>query len=424
MPFAVSADRFRFLSRQLLNHLWVRPAAVGLLSMIAAFTARWADRTRLATMVPKMSADSIESLLSLMAASMLVIATFAVASMVAAYSSASSTATPRSFTLIVSDDVSQNALSTFIGAFIYSIIALTAMRNNYYGDAATFIIFVLTALVFIAVVLTFVRWVDRIARLGRLGATIDKVEDAAAEAFRRRLAAPTLNGVPIRDGEPNGVPVFTDQVGYVQHIDVEALQQWAKRTGLQVAVAALQGSFVTPDRVLARIIGSEDGRCDTAGLVGAFLIGGDRVFDDDPRFGLVALAEIAGRALSPGINDPGTAIDVIGTAVRLFVLWNEGGAVDASSSPRFDLVHVPELAVRDMFDDAFAAIARDGAGSVEVAVRLQKALRALACLDAPAMRAAAIYHSRLALARSEKAMDMNEDLLAVREAARFSANAA
>ena len=70
------------------------------------------------------------------------------------------------------------------------------------------------------------------------------------------------------------------------------------------------------------------------------------------------------------------------------------------------------------------AIARDGARSVEVAVRLQKALRALACLDDPAMRAVGTYHSRLALARAERAMHMNEDLLAVRQAARFSANAA
>ena len=423
MPFAVSADRFRFLYRQLLNHLWVRPAVVCVLSIIAAITARSADRTALATMVPKMSADSIESLLSLMAASMLVIATFAVASMVAAYSSASSTATPRSFTLIVSDDVSQNALSTFLGAFIYSIVAVTAMRNNYYGDAATFIIFVLTALVFIAVVLTFVRWVDRIARLGRLGTTIDKVENATADAIRRRLAAPTLIGAAIGGADAEGVPMFTDQVGYVQHIDMEALQRWAERAEAQVDVVALQGTFVTPDRALAHVRGSDE-NVDMSAAIDAFLIGGDRIFDDDPRFGLVALAEIAGRALSTGINDPGTAIDVIGTAVRLFVLWNMTGCADRPGSPQFERIHVPELATRDMFDDAFTAIARDGAGSVEVALRLQKALGALSRLGNEEMRSAALHHSRLALARAEKALVMDEDKSVVRQAAKFSADAA
>ncbi len=47
----------------------------------------------------------------------------------------------------------------------------------------------------------------------------------------------------------------------------------------------------------------------------------NRTFEDDPRFGLIVLSEIADKALSPGVNDPGTAIDVIGTLVRLFTLW-------------------------------------------------------------------------------------------------------
>ena len=51
----------------------------------------------------------------------------------------------------------------------------------------------------------------------------------------------------------------------------------------------------------------------------AFTIGAERTFDQDPRFGLCVLAEIASRALSPAVNDPGTAIDVIGRAVRLLV---------------------------------------------------------------------------------------------------------
>ncbi len=135
---------------------------------------------------------------------MLVIATFAVASMVSAYASASSIATPRTFALVIADDVSQNALSTFIGAFIFSIVALIAVKNGYYGKAGHFALFVLTLFVFAAVIFTFVRWVDRIARLGRLGTTIESVEAATAAALRRRRRTPHLRGVaagPSADGE-------------------------------------------------------------------------------------------------------------------------------------------------------------------------------------------------------------------------------
>ncbi len=78
------------------------------------------------------------SLLAIIATSMLSVATLAVASMVAAYASAGSTATPRAFSLVIADDVSQTALSGFIGAFIFSIVALTAVESGVYGRVGAF----------------------------------------------------------------------------------------------------------------------------------------------------------------------------------------------------------------------------------------------------------------------------------------------
>ena len=70
--------------------------------------------------------------------------------------------------------MSLNALSSYIGAFIFSIVALIASENGYYDKAGRFALFALTVMVFAIVIVTFVGWVDRIARLGRLGAIIDK----------------------------------------------------------------------------------------------------------------------------------------------------------------------------------------------------------------------------------------------------------
>lgn len=420
MASLISADSIRVFLNRFRDRLWVKPLTVCLLSVALVFAAKLADSTTLEQIVPLISADSIESLLSIMAASMLVIATFSVASMVSAYASASSTATPRSFTLVVADDASQNALSTFVGAFIFSIVGLTAAKNGYFGTAGLFILFVLTLSVFAIVIFTFVRWVDRIARLGRLGSTIGKVEKATAKALMRRRDRPTLDAVPAHT-QASGQDVFAASVGYVQHIDIAALQRWAELHDERVIVTALPGTFAAPGRPLAKIISCTDERppIDCTAVVDAFLIGSSRLFDDDPRFGLVVLSEIAGRALSPAINDPGTAIDIIGTLVRLFARWSETEPDDAEQAPKYDRVEVPELSVRDMFDDAFTAIARDGAGTVEVAVRLQKALQALASIGHQGLREAAEYHGQLALKRALAALAMSEDLTAVRNAATF-----
>jgi uncharacterized membrane protein len=400
--------RLKFLLNRTAERLWVRPLAMCVVSIAGAFLAKAADRTSLADFIPAITSESIETLLTIMASSMLVIATFAVASMVSAYASASATATPRTFSLVVADDVSQNALSTFIGAFFFSLVSLIAVLNGFYGQAGRFALFVLTSMAFSAVIVTFVRWVDRIARLGRLGSVIDKVEAVTAKALCGRRDAPTLCAAPSAGPPYAGLAVHPPAVGYVQRVDIHLLQTSAEAIGARVAVVSLPGTFAAPDTVLARVV-AESGDAsaiDTEAIARAFLIGDARVFDDDPRFGLVVLSEIASRALSPAVNDPGTAIDVIGTLVRLFALWSEPVERPA---PEYDRVEVPEIVARDMFDDAFTGIARDGAAAVEVAGRLQKAFASLAVMSGGVLAEAARHHSRLALARAEQALTLPED---------------
>jgi len=414
-------ERIRFLLNRIGERLWVRPLVVCILSIFGVFVAKTADNTQIGQLVPDITPNSIQTLLSTIASSMLVIATFAVASMLSAYTSASSATTPRSFSLVISDDVSQNALSTFIGAFIFSIVALIAVQNSFYNKAGRFTLFVLTVLVFIIVVLMFVRWTDSIARLGRLGTTVDKVETATAAALQKRRSTPTFGGVPVKLSGTDGQAVSADLIGYVQRIDVDTLQKAAEKSQVQITVASLPGTFTAPGQVLAYVTSDSESLSDldTSQIKKAFLIGDDRLFDDDPRFGLIVLSEIASRALSPAVNDPGTAIDIIGTFVRLFAHWLEPLQEGDDQTVEYDRVAVPELSLRDMFDDAFTAIARDGAGTIEVSVRLQKALQSLGSMGNHEMRENAVHHSRLALVRAEAALALPEEIALVRKLAQF-----
>ncbi|MBA2291181.1 MAG: DUF2254 domain-containing protein [Gemmatimonadales bacterium] len=411
------AGRLRFMLNRIGEQLWVRPLAIGALSVGAAFLAHGVDGTGLGEHVPSVAPASIESLLSIISSSMLVIATFAVASMVAAYASASRTATPRALSLVIADDVSQNALSTFIGAFIFSIVARVALQNEYYGTAGRFVLFALTLATFAIVIITFVRWVDRIARLGRVGATIETVEEATHRAIKHRRQHPTLGGVPI--GEiPDGEPVPGAEIGFVQRIDTDALERFADECNAIVAVESLPGTFVAPGRPVARLIGRASGTSspeDIGRIAKAFKIGRERHFDEDPRFGLVVLSETAIRALSPAVNDPGTAVQVLGGVVRLLAAWAAPACDDEPE--RCPRVRVPRLATQDLVRDAFAAIARDGASMVEVAVAVQDALAALAAIGDPELTTAVREESALALQRAELALVLPADIEAVRRAA-------
>ena len=400
--------RFRWWLGQMRHALWVRPLMYAALAIVAVLFCLAVDRLVAADRAPLVDPETVASLLAIIATSMLSVATLAVASMVAAYASAGATATPRAFALVMADDVSQTALSGFIAAFIFSIIAFTSVRSGVYGRMGVFLVFVCTVLIFAVVILLFLRWVDRIARLGRLGNTIDLVERAAAAALDERRRRPTL-GARRRDG-PHlpGISVYATAIGYVQSIDMNTLQRCCdENPGLSVAVEALPGTFVGPGRALA-VLESQSSAADELRdcVARSFIVGDDRTFREDPRFGLVTLAEIAARALSPAVNDVGTAIDIVGTFVRLFARWSEP-AEDVEVA--YNCVSVPALSVREMCDDAFTAIARDGAGVIELQIRLQKAFISLAATGHPELRVAAVAHATLAQARAVLALKLPEE---------------
>jgi uncharacterized membrane protein len=415
-------NRLQFLIKRVQERLWVRPLFLCVLSVAAAFVAKASDNLNFDGRVPDIAPESIETLLEITAGSMLVIATLAVTSMVSAYASASRTATPRSFSLLVSDDLSQNALSTFLGAFIFTFVALVALKNGYYGKNGLFVLFAMTVAVVAFVIVTFVRWVDWIARLGRIGTTVAKVESAGVEAFERNRLDRRLGGAAIETDLGEDDPVYSDKIGYVQHVNMEALQKCAGEHGLRITLSAVPGVFIAPGRPLA-YLHHDDGATssmDPSAVVDAFDIGDSRIYDDDPRFALLALSEIASRALSPAVNDPGTAIAIFGSFIRLFSIFAKPLGEDEKAASRFDRVFVPELSVDEMLEDAFRAIARDGAGVVEVQIRLQKTLKAVAELPDERLSRAARRLSRAALARAEKALEFEPDIEQVRTAAGWS----
>lgn len=405
-------NRFEFLLNRLRERLWVKPLIACILSVGGVGLAHLADGIPIDWKVPEIAQGSVVDLLKIIAASMLGVATFAVASMVSAYASTGQSATARAFPLIVADDVSQNALSVFVGAFIYAIVALSATTNDYFGKAGRFTLFTLTLLAMVAVILVFVRWVDSIARLGRLGAVIQKVEQATAGAIARRRYRPWLGGVAAA-GMPSGLAVHSERIGYLQRVDMARLQHIAARNRLRITLAVLPGAMVAPSRPLAWVLpdSGDSGLLVPADIEKAFIIGPLRQFDDDPRFGLVVLAEIGCRALSPAINDPGTAIAVLGALHRLLAAWARPAE---AAAPECDRLAAPPLLPDDMADDGFTAIARDGAHLVEVAMRVQRVLGELGSCDDAAMRAAVRRHAGLALARAARALEFAPDLAQVR----------
>ncbi|MBE2275571.1 MAG: DUF2254 domain-containing protein [Rhodobacteraceae bacterium] len=404
---------WRWILRNLTRKLWFRATLLGLLGVAAAFFALVAERFIPYSLPGNIGADAVDSILNIIASSMLAVTTFSLSVMTSAYGAAASSVTPRATRLLVEDRLTQNVLSTFVGSFLFSIVGIVVLKTGAYGDRGRVVLFVVTIGVIALIVVMLLRWIDHLTKLGRVDDTISRVEEATRAALAGRLASPWLGGRPLNDPDqplPAGLPVRADRAGYIQNIDMASLSDRAEAMAGDIHIVRLPGSFVHAGTVLAWVGPSPLPPGPVDDLSDAFAIGSGRSFDQDPRFGLAVLSEIASRALSPAMNDPGTAIDVIGRQARLLAFWAANETVEPAKAAEYPRLHAARLQDDDLMDDAFMPIARDGAALVEVQLRLQKALAALARIGPPQFRAAARAEAAMAFRRAEAAMTLQDDV--------------
>ncbi|WP_415234048.1 DUF2254 domain-containing protein [Pseudorhodobacter sp.] len=365
-----------------------------------------------------LGADSVEAVLTILASSMLSVVTFSLGIMVSAFAGAANAVTPRATALLKTDRTTQRVLATFLGSFLYSLIGIIALNAGVLTGNDRLVLFIGTILVVAIVVIAILRWIAHLTVFGLMSDSIDKVEAAAAHALNTRIAAPYLGGHGHSGPPPpDAHPITQAKIGYIRYVHMDWLQDAAEAMGCQIYLAALPGAFVYPGAIIAYVLGEQPE--DAARISSAFKIGNTRSFEQDPRFGLAVLTEIAERALSPAINDPGTAIDVLGRAVRLLASLSE----HRDPELKFTRIWVPALTLEEMMEDIFPAIARDGASFFSVQIRLQKALLALVQIAPAQFGKQALHQSEMALKRCHDSLLAHERAALAAVSAQISASA-
>lgn len=399
--------------QQATRGIWFRATAYTVAAVLLCVLAWVVSQFLPERIAVELGQDSVSQILSILASSMLAVTTFSLTTMVSAYSSAASAGTPRSTQLFLADRTSQNALSTFVGAFAFSVVGIVALSLDVYSEIGRTVLFVGSVLVVVAVLVSLLRWIGFLTVFGRMADVIDRVEKAAREAMEEYCRSPRLGASRWVEPPEGAHAVCADMPGYVIRIDVERLQGVAAEADVTVWVHARPGARASE---VSALLSTSRPVSDAVGerLRRAFVIAHHRSFTQDPRLGLIALSEISSKGLSPGVNDPGTAIEVLSALERVLEVAQRA---DPDPEVAHDRVHLAEITVHDLVVDAFRPTARDGAAVVEVGVRLQKELGTLmANAPGPEWRTALAAAATEAKQRAEAALDHDADRDEVRRA--------
>ena len=373
---------------------WFVPSLMTLLAVGAALgavrldeVADW-ERYQGSRWIYMGSGEGARQLLATVAGSMITVAGVVFSITIVALTQASSQFGPRLLRNFIRDRGNQVVLGTFIATFVYSMMVLRTVRGEDSGDFVPHVavtVSVLLALASVAVLIYFIHHASVsmqaptiVANVGNeVVASIDQLfpekigshRDARHSELEERFAADGFG--------KDGYRICANDDGYVQVIEYEDVIRRAKENSLQLRFMVRPGHFVVRGSLLclSKTGISED---DAKHIRDSVVLDGQQTAAQDLEFVVNQLVEIAVRALSPGINDPFTAVNCVDHLTRGLCRLAERkvSGLHRDEPGKFRVIIYP-LRFSDVLDTAFRQIRQYGRKSAAVLIRMLDSIPAI-----------------------------------------------
>ena len=255
--------------------------------------------------------DGASNILTVIAGSMIGVASTVFSITIAAVAYASGNYGPRLLTNFMSDKGNQLSLGSFISTFVYAVLVLRAVRTADEAGMAGYVpqLSLLVATILMAIsVAVLVFFLNHIPSSIRINTVLEGIGSRLIKDISDRFPRDYRDFSP--DTLEGGTPIVAPRSGYVTIIDYAGLDDIAREHEVKIVLQIRTGDFVHPELPLVHVHGGDVGDI-TDPLHDKFSVGALRTPEQDPDFLFDELAEIALRALSPGINDPFTAVTSI-----------------------------------------------------------------------------------------------------------------
>ena len=290
---------------------------------------------------------------------------------------------PRLVLWFARDRVLFHALGAFTATFVYALFTLAWVDR---GGSARVPLFssLLVGVMIIVSMLLFARLMQRLGDL-QIGNVLHLVGDRGrtviGEMFMRLDDNSAAPRAPQDAADHSRLERATQALKYfgkprtIARLDVHALVALARQAGGTIVMACAVGDTLVDGVVLLRVHGAGMPLPEDA-LLRAVRLGRERTFEQDPKYPIRLLVDIAIKALSPAINDPTTAVQTIDQLEDLLCRLgaselDAGRAADGDGAIRLVF---PTPTWEDYLTLAFDGIRQFGSSSVQVMRRMRSAL--------------------------------------------------
>lgn len=307
------------------SSLWFIPSCMSIAAVLMALLTHQLDKLLSvgaddwsSRMLYSGDLDGARTLLSTVAGSVITVAGVTFSVTMVALSLASSQFGPRLLVNFMRDRSNQLVLGTFIGTFLFCLVAMGGSASADipgFVPAASATVGLLLAMTSMAMLVYFIHNISSSIRAENIIAdTARDLEKSMDRLLARRKAeqASATAGPPQDDDATPGVFIHACEGGYVQAVDDSGLVEIACADDLCLRVLRRPGQFVVEgDRLVGIMGGSLPPPSSQRRIQECFILGRWRTGEQDPEYWIHQLVEVAVRALSPGVNDPYTAVTCV-----------------------------------------------------------------------------------------------------------------
>lgn len=405
---------------QLSETFWLVPGAMVLAGILLAIALLSVDRSG---HLPEWLTNSnwlysgggtgARTLLGAIASSTIGVAGTVFSITIAALSLAAGQMGPRLLRSFTSDRGVQVTLGAFLGTFSYALMVLRSVRTQEEGPFTPHLALSFGILLAFACVATLVYFVGHMANRINVDTVIELVSEDIRVSMRSMVIDKAQAAPPSAAFWSNATTVVDKRRGYLQQLDEAGLADWAAKRGTAIRLLVRRGDYVFPGAPIA-LMSVQVPEAEAA-ILNATALGPTRGSAGDAEYAVRQLVEVAVRALSPGINDPQTAMSVLN---RLGVALCDlaGAHLPSGLTMRADVAAlvVPSLTYSSLTDVMFHMIRQNAAGSTAVLIRILDVLTSvIACENDEARRRVLLNHADLVWTDAQRAIGNAADLAAV-----------
>ncbi len=309
---------FKHTYRRVMQSIAFYPVLISLLYVIVAVIALKIDSSELVAKIKEevpylfiQDYETVRAMLSTFIGGIISLTVFSFSMVMVVLGQASSDFSPRLLPGLISNKKHQIILGIYVGTLLYCTLILLSLGAYGSDSSALGLSAMLSALMAVLCMGLFIYFINSISSAIQIHNIIDEIHKRCNSSLERELKDQdstkiALKFIDTRDWKP----IFSNQTGYFRGFDRDLMSGDVKEVDNQIEIVPYLNQHIWKGDVAIRVKNDfSDGGVEN--LLFCMDISSDRHEDDEGIGGMIKLMEIAVKAMSPGINDPGTAIDAV-----------------------------------------------------------------------------------------------------------------